>query len=141
MTSRLLGEYRRTQAGIADEDIVKSRNNRYLCHSELKCNVGEVKEALGHSSDRTDDFSKDSGSEKVDFKVNVNDPIHLFTSPEGVIVEVYDDCVKGICSCDYKLHGEMLQLKPCRFAYLVSLGTAECKRAYEPLVSDITNGF
>ena len=35
----------------------------------------------------------------------------------------------------------MLQLKPCRFAYLVSLGTAECKRVYEPLVSDITNGF
>ena len=37
--------------------------------------------------------------------------------------------------------GENLQLKPCRFAHLVSLGTAECKKAYEPLVSDITDGF
>ena len=64
----------------------------------------------------------------------------MFTSSEGSIVEVYDDCVKGISSCDYKLHGEMLQLNPCRFAYLVSLGTAECKKAYEPLVSDITDG-
>ena len=34
-----------------------------------------------------------------------------------------------------------LQLKPCRFAYLVSLGTAECKRVYEPLISNITDGF
>ena len=60
---------------------------------------------------------------------------------EGVIVKVYDECRQGICSCDYSLCGERLQLKPCRFAYLVSLGTAECKKAYEPLVSDITGGF
>ena len=39
------------------------------------------------------------------------------------------------------MQGEKLLLKPCRFAYLFSLGTAECKRAYEPLVSDITDGF
>ena len=39
------------------------------------------------------------------------------------------------------MQGKKLQLKPRRFAYLVSLGTAECKRAYEPLVSDITDGF
>ena len=30
------------QAGVADDDAGKSKNNRYLCHSELKCNVGEV---------------------------------------------------------------------------------------------------
>ena len=138
--SRDVTAYRSTQTGAdrqvgeADSDSVKSKNNRYLCHSELKCNVGEINETDGDSANQTDTFSNGSCSEKVDVKVNVNDPIHVFTSPEGVIVEVYDDCVKGICSCDYKLHGEMLQFKPCRFAYLVSLGT-------EPLVSDITDGF
>ena len=77
---------------------------------------------------------------KVDVKVT-SDPIHVFTLAEGVIVKVYDESRQGICSCHYKLRGERLQLKPCRFAYLVSLGTAECKKTYEPLVSDITDGF
>ena len=39
------------QSGVADEDAGKSKKNRYLHHSELKYNVGEVKEGLGHSSD------------------------------------------------------------------------------------------
>ena len=129
------------QAGVADEDARKSKNNRYLHHCELKDNVGEVKGGLGHSSDRTDEFPKGSVSEKVDFNVNVNNPIHMFTSAEVVIVKVFDECVKGICSCDYKLQHEKLQSKPCRFAYLVSLGTAECKKVYEPLFSNVTDGF
>ena len=129
------------QAGVADNNARKCKNDRYLCHSELKCNGGEVEGGSRHSSDRTDNFFKGSASEKVNFNVNVNKPIHVFTTSEGVIIRVYDDCVKGVCSCDYKLQGEKLQLKPCRFAYLVSLGTAECKKAYEPLVSDITDGF
>ena len=65
----------------------------------------------------------------------------MFTTSEGVIVKVYDDFVKGVCSCIYKLQGEKLQLKPYRFAYLVSLGTAECNKVYEPLVSNVTDGF
>ena len=73
-------------------------NNRYLCHSELKCNVDEVKEGADHSFDRTDEISKGSGSEKVDFNVNVNKPLHVLTTSEGAIVKVYDDCVKGVCS-------------------------------------------
>ena len=129
------------QAGLADEDTAKRKNNRYLCHSDLKCNVGEVNEALGHSSDRKDEFSRGSDSEKVDLNVNVNKPIHVFTSSEGVIVNVFDECAKGVCSCDWSLQGEKLQLKPCRFAYLVSLGTAQCRKVYEPLVSNITDGF
>ena len=60
---------------------------------------------------------------------------------EGAIIKVFDECAQGICSCDYSLQGERLQLKPCRFAYLVSLGIAECKRVYEPLISNITDGF
>ena len=129
------------QAGLADKDEGICKNNRFLHHSELKCNVFEGEEGVGHLSFRTGDFSKASVSEGVDVEAEVNDPIHVFTLSEGVIVKVFDECIKGICSCNYKLHGEMLQLEPCRFAYLVSSGTAECKRAYEPLLSDITDGF
>ena len=39
------------------------------------------------------------------------------------------------------MNGEILQLKLCRFAHLVSLRTAVCKEVYEPLVSNITDGF
>ena len=71
----------------------------------------------------------------------MNPWLHTFTTEEGAIVNVYDSCRQGTCSCDYQLSGEKLQLKPCRFAYLVSLGTAECKKVYEPLVSNVTDGF
>ena len=72
---------------------------------------------------------------------SVKVPIHVFTSSEGAIVKVYDECARGICSCDYSLQGERLQLKLCSIAYLVSLGTAECKQVYEPLISNIRDGF
>ena len=128
---------REMQAGLADKDAEKVKNNRYLCHSELKSVVGDLNETVGDSSDRTEISSKGFCDEKDDVKVSVSDPIYSFTSREGVIVKVYDECKQGICSCDNKLSGERLQLKPCRFAHLVSLGTAECKKAYEPLVSDM----
>ena len=38
------------QAGLANDDAEKVKSNRYLCHSELKRNVGEVNEALGDIS-------------------------------------------------------------------------------------------
>ena len=93
------------QAGVAADDVGKSKNNRYLCHSELKCNVGEVSEDFGHSSEQSDEFSKGSINEKVDFSVNVNNIIHVFTSSEGVIANVFDECAKGLCTCNCSLHG------------------------------------
>ena len=56
-------------------------------------------------------------------------------------MKLYDECACGVCECQYMLGGEVTQLKLCRFAHLVSLGTAECKKAYSPLVSNITDGF
>ena len=106
------------------------------------CTPEVVDKTWGDASDRTDNFSEGLIGEENDVNANVLDPLlHSFTTEEGAIVKVYDACRQGICSCDYQLSGEMLQLKPCRFAYLVSLGTAECKKAYEPLVSNITDGF
>ena len=68
-------------------------------------------------------------------------PIHVFTSWEDGNVKVYDDCTCGVSSCKYERGEQITPLKPCRFAYLVSLGTAECKEAYQPLVSNVTDGF
>ena len=101
-----------------------------------------VEQLCGGTADRTENFSKGLIGQETDVNVNVLNPVlYTFTSEEGAIVNVYDSCRKGACTCDYQLSGERLQLKPCRFAYLVSLGTAECKKAYEPLVSNVTDGF
>ena len=52
--------------------------------------------------DRTEAFapSKIENSEKV---------LHVFTSTEGISVKVYEDCACGVCSCKYKIGGEMTQ--------------------------------
>ena len=115
---------------------------RYLKDFNSSYTSEAFEESCMDTAHRTDKFSKVLISEETDVKVNVLNPVlHTFTSEEGAIVNVYDSCRKGICTCYYQLSGEMLQLKPCRFAYLVSLGTAECKKAYEPLVSNVVDGF
>ena len=129
------------QAGLADCDHEKVEINRYLDHSNLNCFAKEVNKACGDTATLTKHFSKGYFDGNDNVKVNVVDPVYSFTTREGVIVKVHDECKQGICCCDYKLCGERLQLKPCRFAHLVSLGTAECKKAYEPLVSDVKDGL
>ena len=129
------------QAEQADRFHEKAEINRYLRDSNFNCIAEDVNKTCGDTSNRTKKNSQGLIDEKIEAKVSVVDPICSFTSREGVIVDVYDECKQGIYSCDYSLCGERLQLKPCRFAYLVCLGTAECKKAYEPLVSDITDGF
>ena len=130
------------QAEEDDHRGENAKNVRYLECFNSNYTSEAVEQQCVDTVDRTEKFSKGLIDQKVDVNVNVLNPaIHTFTSEEGAIVNVYDSCRKGTCSCDYQLSGERLQLKPCRFAYLVSLGTAECKKAYEPLVSNVTDGF
>ena len=129
------------QGAQADCSYEKTENSGYLQVFNSNYTPKVVDKTCGDTFDRTDNFSKGLIGKKIKFNANVLDPLYSFTTEEGVIVKVYDECRQGICSCDYQLSGERLQLKPCRFAYLVSLGTAECKKAYEPLVSNITDGF
>ena len=130
------------QAEQADYGGENAENIRYLKGFNSNYTSEAVEQLCGDTADRTDKFSKGLIGQEIDINVNVLNPVvHTITSEEGAIVNVYDSCRKGICSCDYQLSGERLQLKPCRFAYLVSLGTAECKKAYEPLVSNVTDGF
>ena len=56
-------------------------------------------------------------------------------------VKVYDVCANGVCSCVYNLSGDKTQLKPCRFAYILSLCTQEGKETFTPLFNDICDGF
>ena len=118
------------QAEQADYDGENAENDRYLKGFNSNYTAEAVEQLCGDTADRTDKFSKRLISQGIDINVNVLNPVlHTFTLEEGAIVNVYDSCRMGTCSCDYQLSGEMLQLKPCRFAYLVCLGTAECKRA------------
>ena len=125
----------------ADSGREKDEISRYLRQTNSNCITEDVIKTCRDTFTRTKDFSKGYFDEKIEAKASVVEPGYSFTMEEGVIVKVYNECKQGICSCDYQLSGERLQLKPCRFAYLVSLGTAECKKAYEPLVSDITDSF
>ena len=130
------------QAEQADGRGENVENIRYLKGFNSNHTSEAVDKSCGDTAHRTDKFSKVLIGQETNVNVNVLNPVlHTFTSEEGAIVNVYDSCRKGICTCDYQLSGEMLQLKPCRFAYLVSLGTAECKKAYEPLVSNVVDGF
>ena len=130
------------QAKQADCGGENAENIRYLKGFNSNYTSEAVEEWCGDTANRTKIFSEVLIGQETDVNVNVLNPVlHTFTSEEGAIVNVYDSCRKGTCTCDYQLSGERLQLKPCRFAYLVSLGTAECKKVYEPLVSNVTDGF
>ena len=63
------------------------------------------------------------------------------SSPSCHAVKVYDVCSNGVCSCVYNLSGDKTQLKPCRFAYILSLCTQEGKEAFTPLFHDVCDGF
>ena len=130
------------QAEEADCMGENAENIRYLKDFNSSYTSEAVEESCRDTAHRTDKFSKVLIGQETDVNVNVLNPVlHTFTSEGGAIVNVYDSCRKGTCICNYQLSGERLQLKPCRFAYLVSLGTAECKKAYEPLVSNVIDGF
>lgn len=50
-----------------------------------------------------------------------DESIHTTSSSENRSVDIYEDCVLGVCTCEYYLGGVATQLKPCRFgAILVS---------------------
>ena len=118
------------QAEEADYRGENAENIRYLkgFNTNYASEAGE--QQCVDTADRTEKFLKGLIGQEIDKNVNVLNPVvYTFTTEEGAIVNVYDSCRKGTCTCDYQLSGERLQLKPCRFAYLVSLGTAECEKS------------
>ena len=46
-----------------------------------------------------------------------------------------------MCSCEYLLGGDNTQLKPCKFAYILSLCSEEGKDTFTPLFHDVCDGF
>ena len=65
------------------------------------------------------------------------------SSPSGNSrsIAVYNGCAKGVCSCVYNLAGDNTQLKPCRFAYILSLCTEEGREAFTPLFYNVCDSF
>ena len=74
-------------------------------------------------------------------KSNRNDIIFSITSPQGTVVNVFDQCIKGICDCEFCIGGISSQLRPCRFASYI-LGRSESfKEKYLDLLWGVTDGF
>ena len=52
-------------------------------------------------------------------KTSAEEPFVCIESPNGTVVNVFENCVDGNCKCVYTLEGRKLQLKPCRFASII----------------------
>ena len=95
------------------------------------------------------EYSGITGNQKVSENVTcvenaIVEKVLLFetdSSPSGHAVKVYDVCANGVCSCVYNLSGDKTQLKPCRFAYILSLCSQEGKETFTPLFHDVCDGF
>lgn len=47
-------------------------------------------------------------------------------SSKGVPITIYDECVRGCCTCSFKLGRCYTQLKPCRFAAIIFIDREPC---------------
>lgn len=68
----------------------------------------------------------------------------LFSAPptdEGVVIDVYEACASGICSCVYCHGGVRSQLKPCRFAWIIIREGFDIPHETKLLYSGIVDGF
>ena len=74
---------------------------------------------------------------------NVQNVLFFQTDPSPSVntVKVYESCAKGISTCEYVLGSDKTQLKPCRFAYIISLCTQEGKETLTPLFHEVCEGF
>ena len=62
-------------------------------------------------------------------------------SPLGQVVDVFDSCKRGVCSCSYCIGDVPSQLKPCRFASVILDTEYDWVDRYQSLLWDITDGF
>ena len=60
------------------------------------------------------------------------------TSAEGRVIEVFQACIDGYCSCDNEIGGVYCNLKPCRVGYFLFSGMCSLPSDY---VSRIWNGL
>ena len=69
------------------------------------------------------------------------DVLFSIISPLGNIVNVYDSCVVGSCSCKYSIGGVSSHLKPCRFGSFVLGKSEDFMARYLDLLWGVTDGF
>ena len=85
----------------------------------------------------------DSANVEVDSQGSFGNLTSMFSvcSPLGTVVDVYEDCSKGKCTCAYFIGGVKSQLKPCRFASIILNNDYGLEDKYLELLWGITDGF
>ena len=68
-------------------------------------------------------------------------PVRQVISPKGLVIRVFGSCIDGTCKCEYSLDGVLSQLKPCRFAAIISNGMNNWARDYYDVLWGVTEGF
>ena len=68
-------------------------------------------------------------------------PLLKVTTPSGSGVKVFKECLLGSCNCVYYIGGNQLQLKPCRFASIISNVQCEWANDRQKLLWSVTDGF
>ena len=63
------------------------------------------------------------------------------TTPDGTVINVFDDCIDGSCYCEHYIGGVRSQLKPCRFASIVCDDLNVWSSKHRGLLDGIADGF
>lgn len=77
-------------------------------------------------------------------KLSVSDRYLMFQSPptrKGNVVNVYNDCYSGSCTCSHVLAGNELQIKPCRVASVLFDSKVSSSEDKWKLFCGLTDGF
>lgn len=68
----------------------------------------------------------------------------MFVAPAtaaGRVVDVFNSCARGLCTCVHYLDGVQCQLRPCRLAYILYGGFIDNIKPYEFVYDGICDGF
>ena len=135
-------------ADLVHKDLLDSQDVKCFHTGSHGLNEPEEFIPLGcdHSdSAPTDDVFIDANVDNADLLINMNEELDQLilslNSPLGSVVNVFESCVKGCCTCVYSLGGIPSQLKPCRFAAIVFNKGPSWAETYGDLVWSITDGF
>ena len=66
--------------------------------------------------------------------------LHSLTSPGGKVINVYAECINFNCNCQYFIGSMLCQLKPCRFAAIITTSGVWADK-YWDLLWHIAEGF
>ena len=72
---------------------------------------------------------------------NARELVTTVTTPNGTVIEVFDDCIAGLCNCVHYIDNVRSQLRPCRFASLLCDELNVWATTHKPLLFSVADGF